>query len=1000
MFTTNRFPSFLFFFLSLSLFISACGSASKLTKIRPKPKVLVERAVDKVTAQMPTSNLLGPRTAADPATAVEAYLQIYQPGPLPRVYQTTYLYDRNGTLIAEIYPEGQRTWVSLGRVSQHLIDATVATEDATFFENAGVEPRRLVGAIIQNAQAESVVSGGSTITMQLARNLFLGVEERYNQSINRKLTEINLSQELTTLYSKDEILEMYLNLLNYGSVSYGPEAAARTYFAKSAADLTLAEATMLAGIPQQPATLNPYTNLDAVKVRQRTVLDLMVRHGFLSEAEADQAYTVPLLLRNVTAGLPINRAPHFTQYVLNTLSDRLGEDYVKRGGLRIVTTLDLEMQALAERTVAEKVAQIGPPNNISNAALVALKPGTAEVLAMVGSADFFNNAIAGQVNVAVRQRQPGSTVKPLLYAAALDANLISPATVLWDTPMRYTQLNGRQYRPRNYDRKFHGPVTVRTALANSYNVPAVKLLDAFGVDNMLAAMRSMGLTSLSDDPGVYGLSLTLGGGEITLVDLVTGFHTLANGGRYLPPQPVLTTVDTAGHADTPAASAQGIATVSPAAAFVITDILSDNQARAPMFGTNSLLKLSRPAAAKTGTTSDWRDNWTVGYTRYLVTGVWAGNSDGRPTRGSTGARGAAPIWHAFMEAVLADPAMLAVLDAPSAPNAWQFTPPNGVAVRADCPPGVVCRADGDYFTNDWLTTAAEGGPLSDSVTRVVAAPVYLELDGWNRRVGYCAVREAPREAARISLLNLPAELGIAAAGVADNEITRSPAEEYTFQERAKRINTDRALALSWSLYAVQPVLLGACDGVDRLLRNHLSQDARSRARIGIDFAAVARAPVAAAPAPTADEVASAQDEKAADAGASQNNRPAGESVNVSNPVAPPPASVQFVTQDVQHGGNCSGNYILGRVVNRDGGPVAGVRVMVVDEWGNRIEVVSKAGATDAGQFDFPLYNDRPRDFFLSLLDGAGNPISPTVPVPHHKGVAVNTGCHFVVFQGV
>ena len=515
--------------------------------------------------------------------------------------------------------------------------------------------------------------------MQLARNLFMGWERRYDRSLDRKIEEIGIARELTDLFTKDEILEIYLNLLNYGNLNYGPEAAAQFYFGKSAADLNLAEATLLAGIPQSPARLDPIKNIYAVKQRQQVVLDLMVRHNYLTERQATAAYKHPLILRHSyadsTALQPVNRAPHFSQHVLSILGEHLGSDYVSRSGLGIVTTLDLAMQEAAQRIVSEQVSLLMPQYDLSNAALVALKPGTAEVLAMVGSADFDSNAIAGQVNVVTSLRQPGSTIKPLIYASAIDRGLITPNSILMDEPVTYQLTNGDTYSPHNADRKYHGAVTVRSALANSFNVPAVKVLDAFGIEQMLPKLREMGLHSLSGNDSVYGLSLALGSAEVTLLELSAGFHTLANHGIYREPQVVLTIVDPFGRSDVQGEATLGEQVISPQTALAITDILSDADARAPTYGSPSSLELSRPAAAKTGTTTNWRDNLTVGYTRYLIVGVWAGNTDGRPTRGSTGIVSAGTIWYEFMEAVLSDPIMLTKLDAPSNDELWQFEAP-------------------------------------------------------------------------------------------------------------------------------------------------------------------------------------------------------------------------------------------------------------------------------------------------------------------------------------
>ena len=706
----------------------------------------------------PATNQLGPRPAPGTLDAVEAYLQKYQPGPLPRVFQTSRLYDRHGTLLAERWSDGRRTWLPLNRIAKHLIDATIATEDATFHTNPGVDPARIAGAALGNAQQGDVVSGASTITMQLARNLFLGDDQRYQQSMDRKMLEAGLAQEVTSLFSKDEILEMYLNLLNYGHLAYGPEAAAQVYFNKSAADLSLAEATLLAGIPQQPANLDLFTNFDGAKARQRVVLDMMVRHGFLSQTDADKTHAESVIL-NPDPDAPLrNVTPHFAQHVWEVLDSRLGEGAAVRSGLTVTTTLDLKLQDLAQGIVARKVKELKPKHDLNNAALVAMRPQSGEILAMVGSVDFKDTTISGEVNVTVSQRQPGSAIKPLLYAAALSDDLISPATILWDVPVTYTVGNGLIYKPVNYDSKFHGPVTARTALANSYNIPAVKLLDAVTIERMLKAAEAFGIGSLNRGKEWYGLSLTLGGGEMTLLELTGAFAALASGGQQVTPEPVLAVVDALGRPVEGALPKKGEApqAVSPAAAFQVTDILSDNVARTPMFGAASPLKLSRPAAAKTGTTDDFRDNWTVGYLRPLVVGVWAGNTDGHPMKKVSGIAGAAPIWHDFMEGVLADETLRRVLGVNDDPAAWQFAPPADVEQRNECPPGATCRKDGEYFSRTWLDAAGEAGPLADSVAKAPAAPIYASLPDGGRWTAYCRVEPA----AVRPLLKLPGPLGL------------------------------------------------------------------------------------------------------------------------------------------------------------------------------------------------------------------------------------------------
>ncbi|MBX7234367.1 MAG: transglycosylase domain-containing protein [Caldilineales bacterium] len=906
-------------------------------------------------------NRIGPRPAADLRAAVESYLQQYQPGPTPRVFETTRLTDRNGKVIAERWQEGRRTWVPLAAISQHLIDATISTEDNTFYANPGVDPARIAGAALQNAQQGQVVSGGSTITMQLARNLFLGPEDRYDQNMDRKLLEAGLAQELNTLFSKDEVLEAYLNLLNYGHLAYGPEAAAQVYFGKPAADLTQAEATLLAGIPQRPADLDPLLNFEAAKARQRLVLDLMVRHSRLSQTEADAVFAQPLTFNPAPDQTP-NPAPHFAQYVFDQLAAQLGPDAL-RGGLRITTTLDLEMQTLAQTIASQKVAEAQPKFDLNNAALVALHPQTGDILALVGSADFENEAIAGQVNVALSPRQPGSAIKPVLYAAALSDNLISPATILWDIPAAWPLTNGQTYRPVNYDGNFHGPVTVRTALANSYNIPAVKLLDAVGPPRMLAAAHDMGIASLSNDPQQYGLSLALGSGEVSLLELTSAYATLANGGLAIAPRPILAATDASGRPldlGQPPASAQA---VSPAAAFQITDILSDPAARAPAFGANNPLRLSRPAAAKTGTTTDFRDNWTLGYTRYLVTGVWAGNSDGHPMRNTSGLTGAAPIWHDFMAAVLTQPAFLSALQAPADPAAWAFTPPSEALQRPGCPVVGGCREGGEYFSALWLASAAERGAFADRVEAAPSAPVYLDRGQGPVWTAYCQTEAAVAR----PLLKLPTFLGLPAAAA---------------QPPTESLRRERVQAIAWVLAHPAPVNLGPCETLPDLLNQAIALNPDlTGAQALVDWAAAMNpdaAPVAGAP---AGPLAAATEPPAPPAG-----------------LAPAGPGRFALAQPIAHHADCPGNYIIGLVTNRDGAPLAGIHITLVDQWGNRADAISKSGANDFGRYDFPI-NFFPNGYTLTIVDEAGNPLSPPVVVNHLQAEGGEAPCHTVNWVG-
>lgn len=602
------------------------------------------------------------------------------PGPSPKLFLTTRVYDRHGVLIGEFWDEGRRYWTPLERIAPALRQATIATEDKTFYTNPGVDWAAIARAVFQNTREGEIFSGASTITQQLARNIAFTYEERIRRSLDRKVREAALARELTRRFTKDEILEMYLNVVYYGHLAYGAEAAARTYFGKSAAELTLAESALLAALPQAPRDLDPLVpgNLERAKARQGLVLALMARNGFITPEEAAAAYAEPLEFR--PQELP-DIAPHFLAYVRQLLEEQYGKRVVARGGLTVITTLDARMQQVAQEIVRRQVEKVRERYHLTNAALVALKPGTGEILAMVGSADYHNPDIDGQVNVALRPRQPGSAIKPILYALAFTRGY-SPASLLWDVPVEFPLDDETVYEPQNYDDEFHGPVRLRDALANSYNVPAVKLLDRVGISDMLDLAHAMGIEGLDKPPDYYGLSLTLGGGEVTLLSLTNAFATLANGGGYVPHVAVLSVVDRAGrtifHYEPPPPKP----VVDPRVAYLVTSILSDNEARTPMFGANSPLRLSRPAAAKTGTTTDWRDNWTIGYTPYLAVGVWAGNSDGSPMRHTSGLTGAAPIWHDFMEAVFADSTLEAVVRAPDEP--LDFPRPEGLIEAPIC----------------------------------------------------------------------------------------------------------------------------------------------------------------------------------------------------------------------------------------------------------------------------------------------------------------------------
>ncbi len=573
-------------------------------------------------------------------------------------FQTTRIYDREGNLLNETFDPnaGRRTIVPLEQISPYLIEATIATEDANFYRHRGVDPIALSRALYYALQEGDVVSGGSTISQQLVKMVMLSPE----RTVTRKVKEAILSAEITRRYTKDQILAAYLNELPYGNLAYGSDAAAETYFGKDVSELSLAEAALIAGLPQLPAYYDPYTHPERAKIRQGVVLGLMVENGTITQAEADAAWLEPLSYVPVEFNL---EAPHFTLLVRQQLEEILGTELLYTSGLEVTTSLDPSLQEAAEQIVAEQVALLAE-YNVSNGALVAMDPATGQVLALVGSADFDNVEIDGQVNMALAPRQPGSAIKPLVYLTAFEQpdrpldERWTPGTLVADIEEAFPDGANPPYVPTNYDSKEHGMVTVRTGLANSYNIPAVRAMEAVGVDSFTARMPDLGITTLTRPD--YGLSLSLGAGEIPLLELTGAYGVLANAGVHVPPVTILEIKDSSGRvlcaqeSESPCQPQQGMAAVDPINAFLITDILSDNAARTPAFGPNSVLQLDRPAAVKTGTTNDIRDNLTVGYTPQLVTGVWVGNADNSPMRDISGVSGAGPIWNQFMTYALAN----------------------------------------------------------------------------------------------------------------------------------------------------------------------------------------------------------------------------------------------------------------------------------------------------------------------------------------------------------
>jgi membrane peptidoglycan carboxypeptidase len=526
-----------------------------------------------------------------------------------RSFETTRIYARDGTtLLYELVgPQaGRRTPVAFEQIPQVLKDATVAVEDAGFYTNPGVDLRGIVRAALQNYQSGDIVSGASTITMQLVRNILLDPQERSERSYERKLREAILAYRVSREYGKDQILNIYLNENYYGAQAYGVEAAAQAYFSKHVWELSPPEATLIAGLPQSPTNYNPFADFAAAKARQRVTLDLMAEHGFLSQAEANSIYAQPVTLAPPRSDLI---APHFVFYVRDLLERRYGPDLLYRAGLRVVTSIDLGWQAEAQRIAQEQIAQLRE-RNATNAGVVMLAPD-GQILAMVGSVDY--NAPDGQVNVALAARQPGSALKPFVYAAALQRGW-TPATVIWDTPSTWVNADGVAYEPMNYDNAFHGPLRLRMTLANSLNIPAVKAMEYVGVDAFVEQMSRLGITTF-DDPSRYGLAMALGSNEVRLLEL-TGAYNALRSGRFTPPVAVIKVTNSRGEVLErwqPQRGAPAFGPQSEQVAYLISSILSDNEARRFMFGAGNVMELPDiVAAAKTGTSNDFRDSWAMG----------------------------------------------------------------------------------------------------------------------------------------------------------------------------------------------------------------------------------------------------------------------------------------------------------------------------------------------------------------------------------------------------
>jgi len=580
---------------------------------------------------------------------------------------STQIFDRHGELLYEIYANENRIPIEIETLPPYVYQASIAIEDQNFFRHIGFDLEGIARAALNNLRGQRL-EGGSTITQQLVKNALLSKE----RTITRKIKEGVLAVFTEAIYTKEEILEMYLNYISYGGTAVGIEAAARSYFEKSAQDLTLGEAALLAGLPKAPSTYSPFgSNPEAAKRRQLEVLRRMREDGYIAADEEKAAGEEVLAFALSRTDI---KAPHFVFYVRDVLYEEYGVETVEKGGLRVTTTLDLELHNTAQASVSAEIANLAN-YRVGNGAAMVVKPDTGEILSMVGSKDYFNATDEGQVNVTLANRQPGSSIKPITYATAMQEKVLNPGSLLLDIPTCFEVTGQPPYCPKNYDGGFRGPVTVRQSLGNSLNIPAVKALRTVGLRNFINQANAMGIESWQD-PSRYGLSLTLGGGEVKMIELAQAFGVLANKGVKVPLTPILKVETYTGkvlyevkpedrqerltelnQTDSRSKSGELQRVMDRAPAYMVSHIMQDNDARRMAFGANSQLVIpDQVVSVKTGTTNDLRDNWTVGFTPEFLVITWVGNNDNTPMnqRLVSGVTGAAPIWNDIMSYILRD----------------------------------------------------------------------------------------------------------------------------------------------------------------------------------------------------------------------------------------------------------------------------------------------------------------------------------------------------------
>ena len=597
-----------------------------------------------------------PAFALITTSLIAIYFFILKDLPLPtklsssNAPQSTQIFDRNQKLLYTIYASKNQTFLPLSTIPEDVQHAAIAIEDKDFYKHGAIDLRGISRALVAIVLRQEL-QGGSTLTQQLVKNSLLTPE----RTIPRKIKEIILSFATEALYSKDKILEMYLNQIPYGGTAYGIEAASQTYFGKPAKDLDLAESALLAGLPESPTTNSPFgAHPELAKKRQELILNKMFEQKYISEEKKNEAIKKSIKFKKVDNNI---LAPHFVLYIKDLLIKKYTEKKVEEGGLKVTTSLDLKIQEKAQEVVEENIDKLGR-YNVSNGSALVTNPSTGEILAMVGSKDYFDTEIDGNVNITLALRQPGSSIKPINYATGLIEGY-NAASPFIDDKICYPTTQRKEYCPVNYDGKWNGIVQMRYALGNSINIPAVKMLKLNTVETMIATASAMGITTF-DEPEKYGLSLTLGGGEVTMLEMAEAYGVFANGGYRINIHPILKVTDSKGEIieeyKAPSSPIFGKRVLPEGVAFIISDILSDNNARLSAFGGNSKLRIPNQAVSvKTGTTNDYRDNWTIGYTPDFVVTAWVGNNDNSPMNNlASGVTGAAPIWNEIMSSLLED----------------------------------------------------------------------------------------------------------------------------------------------------------------------------------------------------------------------------------------------------------------------------------------------------------------------------------------------------------